>query len=50
MFEKKLEKLGIRHKYIKAKTPRHNGKVERSHRKDFITIKYFVALKISKTD
>lgn len=34
MFEKKLEKLGIKHKYIKPKTPRHNGKVERSHRKD----------------
>ena len=34
MFEKKLEKLGIRHKLIKPKTPRHNGKVERSHRKD----------------
>ena len=34
MFEEKLEKLGIRHKLIKPKTPRHNGKVERSHRKD----------------
>ena len=34
MFEKKLEGLGIRHKLIKPKTPRHNGKVERSHRKD----------------
>ena len=34
MFEKKLEELGIRHKLIKPKTPRHNGKVERSHRKD----------------
>ena len=33
-FEKKLEELGIRHKIIKPKTPRHNGKVERSHRKD----------------
>ena len=33
-FEKTLEKLGIRHKLIKPKTPRHNGKVERSHRKD----------------
>lgn len=28
MFEKKLEELGIRHKLIKPKTPRHNGKVE----------------------
>lgn len=34
MFEKKLEEKGIRHKLIKPKTPRHNGKVERSHRKD----------------
>lgn len=33
-FEKKLEELGIRHKLIKLKTPRHNGNVERSHRKD----------------
>lgn len=34
MFEKRVEELGIRHKLIKPKTPRHNGKVERSHRKD----------------
>lgn len=34
MFENRLESLGIRHKLIKPKTPRHNGKVERSHRKD----------------
>lgn len=34
MFEKKLEELGIEHKLIKPKTPRHNGKVKRSHRKD----------------
>lgn len=34
MFEKELRKLGIEHKLIKPKTPRHNGKVERSHRKD----------------
>ena len=33
-FEKLLEELNIRHKLIKPKTPRHNGKVERSHRKD----------------
>ncbi len=32
--ENKLEELGIRHKLIKPRTPRHNGKVERSHRKD----------------
>ena len=28
------EKLGIIHKLIKPRTPRHNGKVERSHRDD----------------
>ena len=34
LFEKKLAELGIKHKLIKPYTPRHNGKVERSHRKD----------------
>lgn len=34
VFEKKLAELGIKHKKIKPFTPRHNGKVERSHRKD----------------
>ncbi len=34
LFETKLKELGIRHKLIKPFTPRHNGKVERSHRKD----------------
>ena len=34
MFEKTLEQFGIRHKLIRVYTPRHNGKVERSHRKD----------------
>ena len=34
MFEEHLEELGIRHKLIKPYTPRHNRKVERSHRKD----------------
>jgi len=33
-FEKRLKELGIRHKLIRPRTPRHNGKVERSHRKD----------------
>lgn len=33
-FEKKLKQLDIVHKLIKPYTPRHNGKVERSHRKD----------------
>ena len=34
MFENKLMQFGIKHKLIKVYTPRHNGKVERSHRKD----------------
>ena len=34
LFELKLEELGIQHKLIKPFTPRHNGKVECSHRKD----------------
>lgn len=29
-----LNELGITHKLIKPRTPRHNGKVERSHRND----------------
>lgn len=34
LFEAHLERCGIRHKLIRPYTPRHNGKVERSHRKD----------------
>ena len=34
MFEEALKEAKIEHKLIKPKTPRHNGKVERSHRKD----------------
>lgn len=34
MFEKKMEELGIKYKVIKPHTPKQNGKVERSHRKD----------------
>ena len=34
LFENTLARLGIRHKKIRPFTPRHNGKVERSHRKD----------------
>ena len=34
LFEARLQSLGIRHKYIRPYTPRHNGKVERSHRED----------------
>jgi transposase InsO family protein len=42
MFENRLFSLGIRHKLIRPFTPRHNGKVERSHRKDN---EYFYAVK-----
>ena len=34
LFEKTAAELGIRHKPIRPYTPRHNGKVERSHRED----------------
>ena len=34
LFEKTMKDLGIHHKLIRPFTPRHNGKVERSHRKD----------------
>ena len=34
MFQRVLEEHGICHKLIRPFTPRHNGKVERSHRKD----------------
>jgi len=41
LFEARLEQSGIRHKLIRPFTPRHNGKVERSHRKDN---EYFYAI------
>jgi len=34
LFQSRLKQYGIEHKLIKPFTPRHNGKVERSHRKD----------------
>ena len=34
LFEKTLAQMGIRHKKIRPFTPRHNGKVERSHQED----------------
>lgn len=34
LFQVSLKQYGIKHKLIKPYTPRHNGKVERSHRKD----------------
>ena len=45
LFEARLKELGIRHKLIRPFTPRHNGKVERSHRKDN---EYFYATEIVK--
>jgi len=41
LFEQLLKQRGIRHKLIRPFTPRHNGKVERSHRKDN---EYFYAI------
>ena len=45
LFEARLKELGIRHKLIRPFTPRHNAKVERSHRKDneyfYATHKFF---------
>lgn len=45
LFEARLKQCGIKHKLIKPYTPRHNGKVERSHRKDneyfYATHKFF---------
>jgi len=34
LFENTAAALGVRHKLIRPYTPRHNGKVERSHRED----------------
>ena len=34
LFEQTAKDLGVRSKYIRPYTPRHNGKVERSHRED----------------
>jgi transposase InsO family protein len=34
LFEARLKQYGIEHHLIRPYTPRHNGKVERSHRKD----------------
>ena len=34
LFEKTAQQLNIHHKLIRPYTPRHNGKVERSHRED----------------
>lgn len=34
IFQVRLAQMGIRHKLIRPFIPHHNGKVERSHRKD----------------
>ena len=34
LFERTAAELGIGHKLIRPYTPRHNGKVDRSHRED----------------
>ena len=47
LFETTAAKLGIQHKLIRPYTPRHNGKVERSHREDqkrFYTCHSFYSL------
>lgn len=52
LFEKTAHKLGIRHKLIRPYTPRHNGKVERSHREDqkrFYSCHSFYSLKDFET-
>lgn len=47
LFEATAAELGIRHKLIRPYTPRHNGKVERSHREDqkrFYAVRRFYSL------
>lgn len=47
LFERRLHEKGIEHRKIRPYTPRHNGKVERSHRKDnenFYAIRHFYSL------
>lgn len=47
LFEKTATELGIQHKLIRPYTPRHNGKVERSHREDqkrFYSFRSFFSL------
>ena len=47
LFEKTAHDMGIAHKLIRPYTPRHNGKVERSHREDikrFYDLRTFYSL------
>lgn len=52
LFEMRLSQFGIKHKLIRPYTPRHNGKVERSHRKDneyfYATHKFYSFLDFKK--
>lgn len=52
LFESELLKQNILHKLIRPYTPRHNGKVERSHRKDneyfYATHSFFSFLDLKK--
>lgn len=52
LFEVTAQGFGIRHKLIRPYTPRHNGKVERSHREDqkrFYSCHSFYSLKDFET-
>ena len=47
LFEKTTAELGIRHRLIRPYTPKHDGKVERSHREDqkrFYSVHSFFSL------
>ena len=46
--DKLCDSLGIEHKTIKPRTPRHNGKVERSHRND--NVRFYQYLKFYSFD
>lgn len=51
LFERYLKKCNINHDLIKPYTPKHNGKVERSHRKDnerFYRNRRFISLEDAK--
>ena len=52
LFEDYLKKCNINHDLIKPYTPKHNGKVERSHRKDserFYKNRRFISLEDART-
>ena len=47
LFDKLCNELGIKHQLIRPRTPRHNGKVERSHRND--NERFYSKLSFSKS-